>query len=258
MLNKEQTQKIHSELKALIIKLQAFNVKASFISDTTTKLVSSKEEVFLRIITDEIFVHENNYISIQPFVLKHQTDKLFYIFCSKLKVNTTVFARKCLVKSVSKEDAKIFLEKYHLLGNCSSAYQLGLYNSSTLVALATFSKGRKMDRLQEDKRSFELLRFCCLGGTTVTGGLSRLIKHFVLLKNPGDIMTYADKQFGEGKSFLNLGFKLLNQTEGITFYVHTKTLVSITDKAFQELSFQEQLYYTAYKTIGNHKLVLSL
>ena len=126
---------------------------------------------------------------------------------SKLKLNTTIYARKCTVKKVDSEQKDVFLSQYHLMGTTSSAYNLGLFVNDHLVALATFSKGRKMNRLPEQQRSFELIRFCSKHGTTISGGLSKLVKYFCKLKNAGDIMTYVNTQYGDERAFIAAGFK---------------------------------------------------
>ena len=91
------------------------------------------------------------------------------------------------------------------------------------MALASFSKGRKMNRLHEHERSFELIRFCCKPGITVTGGLSRLTKAFCEEKKAGDIMTYIDKQVSDGRSFISAGFKKHSETEPNYFLIDRLT-----------------------------------
>jgi len=142
---------------------------------------------------------------------------------SQLKMNQKIFARKCEVKKVEKADAEIFFNQHHLLGATGSAYNLGLFYEGELVALASFSKGRKMNRLAAHERSFELIRFCNKTGLTVTGGLSRLLKSFFELKAAGDIMTYVDKQFSDGQSFMKAGFTLHSEKEAQQFLIHRKT-----------------------------------
>lgn len=132
---------------------------------------------------------------------------------SKFGLNKTIFARQCELKKIDKETANDFLNAYHLMNATQSAFNYGLFYKEELVAVASFSKGRKMNRLQEHERSFELIRFCCKEGITVTGGLTKLVKNFCREKNAGDVMTYVSKQFGNGKSFANAGFKKHSETE---------------------------------------------
>ena len=112
---------------------------------------------------------------------------------SLLGQNKRVHGRACDIKLLDKNTAETFLNQHHIMGFAKSYYKLGLYKNDELVAIATFSKGRKMNRLPDGKKSFELIRFCNASGLTVVGGLSKLIHHFIKLTNAGDIMTYIDK-----------------------------------------------------------------
>ena len=139
--------------------------------------------------------------------------KIVAMLRSKLGLNKTVFARQCELKKVDKTTANNFLNHYHLMNATQSASNYGLFFKQELIAAASFSKGRKMNRLQVHERSFELIRFCCKEGITVTGGLTKLVKNFCREKNAGDVMTYVSKEFSDGKSFTNAGFKKHSETE---------------------------------------------
>ena len=138
---------------------------------------------------------------------------------SLLGQNKRIHGRSCEIKLLDKKTAETFLNHHHIMGFAQSYYKLGLYRKDELLAIATFSKGRKMNRLPEGKKSFELIRFCNASGFTVVGGLSKLINHFIKLTDAGDIMTYIDKDQSEGKAFIKLGFKLHSESDPIAFKV---------------------------------------
>ena len=71
--------------------------------------------------------------------------------------------------------------------------------------------------------SAELVRFASKDGCTVTGGLSKLIKHFLILKKPNDLMSYADRDWSLGKGYDQLGFQLTSTTTPAYVYVDEKT-----------------------------------
>lgn len=180
--------------------------------------------------------------------------KIEAIILSKLKLNQTVFARSCAVKRVDKQLAVEFLNRYHIMNATQSAYNLGLYYKDELIALASFSKGRKMDRLQANQRSFELIRFCCKTGITVTGGLTRLIRNFCKEKSAGDIMTYVDKQLSDGTSFIRAGFKKHSETVPNYFLINRSTFErTIANK--DEIVDTKFFYLT--QNSGNIKLVFT-
>lgn len=186
--------------------------------------------------------------------LVHQKKKLIPLILSKLKLNKTIFARNCTVKKVDKEIAVHFLNTYHLLNATQSAFNLGLFCKGELLALASFSKGRKMNRLQENQRSFELIRFCCKSGITVTGGLTRLVKNFCEEKKAGDIMTYVDKQLSDGRSFINAGFKKHGETEPNYFLIDKNTFER---NAFSDGEIFDPGKFYKTQNAGNIKLVFT-
>jgi hypothetical protein len=195
---------------------------------------------------------EKDKVNLPIDYLVNQFDKVVYFIQSKLHLNKTVYARSCEIKKIDKLTAADFLDKYHFLNNASGAFNYGLFHNNELLGVASFSKGRKMNRLQEHERGFELTRFCTKGGITITGGLSKLIKHFCNEKNPGDIMTYIDKQFSEGKSFINSGFKLHSVTESNYFLIDKITFERFSTKLNE--TFDEKIFYKTSNS-GNLKLV---
>lgn len=190
-------------------------------------------------------------IPIDYIVTQHK--KIIPIILSKLNLNKTVFARNCKVEKLDKKTAEDFFNEYHFFGTTSSAYNYGLFYKDELIGAASFSKGRKMNRLPEGKQSFELIRFCCKSGITITGGLSKLMKHFFDKKKAGDIMTYVDKQFSNGDSFIKAGFKKHSQTPPLYFLVNKKTFERVPLKDKEE-KFNEKLFYRTQNS-GNIKMI---
>lgn len=177
-------------------------------------------------------------------------NKLPGIILSKLNLNKKIFARNCEVRSVDRKTTSDFLNLYHLMNDANAASRLGLYYKEELLALATFSKGRKMDRLPIDKRSYELIRFCSKEGITVTGGLSRLLKHFCREKNAGDIMTYIDRQLSNGEAYLNSGFKLHSESGTLSYKISKKD----HKRSLQTTEITDDDHYLE-KGPGNLKLI---
>jgi hypothetical protein len=179
------------------------------------------------------------------------------LIADKLKRNTSIFARNCVIQKITKAVAETFLNQYHLLGSTNAAFNYGIFHKGELIAVAIFSKGRKMNRLEAHLRSFELIRFACKSGISITGGLSKLLKHFCLEKNPGDIMTYIDKQFFNGAGFIKIGFKEVGSSEPNWFLI-TKNYERITAKQedLSKLDLRAKEYITY--NVGNNKLILTI
>ncbi len=135
-----------------------------------------------------------------------ESEKLASVIMSRLGLNRRIYARDCTYRAIDKSTATDFLDKFHLMKSTGSAYVRGLFYKDDLVAVASFSKGRKMRRLTPEERSYELIRFCCRQGISVSGGLSKLVKNFCREKKAGDIMSYVDARLSDGSSFIAAGF----------------------------------------------------
>lgn len=158
--------------------------------------------------------------------------------CSLLGITKRIHARQCIISRIDKKIAGNFVNENHTMGYASSYYNYGLFRKDILVAVACFSKGRRMNRLPGGERSFELIRFCNLNYHTVVGGLSKLIHYFEQTHLPGDIMTYVDRAWGEPNAYYALGFTLDKITPGV--------ITKIDGKGVQEIEFTNK---------GNYKLI---
>lgn len=182
-----------------------------------------------------------------------EPQKIAALVQSKLGLNTRVFARNCVVKKITKPDAEVFLDQYHIMRSTQSAANYGLFLKDELIAVASFSKGRKMNRLASHERSFELIRFCCKDGITVTGGLTKLVKNFCRDKQAGDVMTYVDRQFSNGQAFVKAGFKKLDETAPNYFLVN-KNDFERSPVENKDIAFDAERFYLT-QNAGNIKLI---
>lgn len=144
--------------------------------------------------------------------------------------NIRLHGRKTKVVKLSKPIADEFLVKHHIQGSVSARYKLGLLYADELVAVATFSGTRLMKDKKIGYRSAELIRFATKSGYTITGGLSKLIKYFVATVQTNDVMTYADRDWSNGKAYKSTGFTLEGTIPPAEFLVdidtHTRYLNS--------------------------------
>jgi hypothetical protein len=158
---------------------------------------------------------------------------------------TRLHARHCIVKRIDKPTADNFLEINHLQGMVNAKLKYGLFlkpqyverfglldaegivhaNKPLLIAIATFSGGRTMkEGERKGTRSFELIRFASLAGYVVVGGMDKLLKAFTEEHQPDDIMSYADRDWSDGRSYDKLGFSKIENSLPQTLYINLKTL----------------------------------
>jgi hypothetical protein len=143
------------------------------------------------------------------------------IILGKLGKHSRVFARKTILKTVSKIEEKAFLEENHLQGSVGSQIAIGLYLEEELQCLMSFGKNRISSDVE-----WELLRFSSKKGVSVVGGASKLFKYF-LNNFTGGIVSYSDRRYSLGNMYSKLGFTFSHFSEPNYFYFkHPLTLES--------------------------------
>ena len=142
---------------------------------------------------------------------------------AKLGLARKIHARETQVARIDKAQAMNFQMTHHLQVALPGKYRYGLFLQGELVAVAVFSGGRKMKSLSAELRSFELLRFCHKTDLIVVGGLSKLLRSFEKEFSPGDIMTYIDRDWSDGKSFERIGFEKAGDMPPQEFWLDSRT-----------------------------------
>ena len=146
---------------------------------------------------------------------------------NKLKLNTKVYARKCIVKEITNFVAKSFCAQNHLQGACNAKINLGLFYNDELLEVMTFGKPRYNKHYE-----FELLRLCTKKYYSVIGGASKLWKCFCQKYSPKSVISYANRRFSNGNIYETLGFKKLTESKPNYWYVKGGEL-------FSRLKFQK-------------------
>ena len=152
-----------------------------------------------------------------------------------LGLYTQIYARNCEVRRIDKPLASAFLAGSHSYGDAACRYRYGLYlkrhtghlavahdaslEPGTLVAVATFSAGRKWQKGDKIIRSYEWVRYASLPQLRLSGGMGKLLKHFISEEKPDDIMSYADLEWSEGAVYEGLGFVADGFREPVVFTV---------------------------------------
>jgi predicted CopG family antitoxin len=131
-------------------------------------------------------------------------------------INNKIYARKCELKFVNSTDSRKFLDENHIQGYSRCKYRVGLFHNSELVSLMTFGY-RKIN----NKKEFELIRFCNKINYNIIGSASKLFKYFI--ENNTEIfdriVSYADISLFDGKIYKILGFEQIHLTKPNYFWV---------------------------------------
>lgn len=194
-----------------------------------------------------------------------------------LGVSAKIPARLTQVRRIGNAETEQFLEANHLNGNVMSKFRYGLFlpkryyrvlpkgfafdesAEELLVAVATFSNARIFGQNNAPFRSHELIRFASLLNTNVVGGLDKLLNAFIREKSPDDIMTYADLEWSDGRSYQRLGFVQKGNMPPREAHVDA-TLMRRVRMHTETIDFEEQppiKYLTVYN-LGSIKYVRTL
>lgn len=210
-------------------------------SENGSLIYISKPAITIRLaILDESSVFQSERANITLYEDEWYTK--FSLISNRLLANlgrqNSVFARNCMVRSVSTEEAKFFLNRNHILGFTKGRYKYGLFTmkrvediaEGALVAVAMFSAPRPMERGSKVVQSYEWVRYASIGNYRVVGGMGKLMSYFIEQQTPQEIMTYADKDWSDGDVYKKLGFVYQSETEPIEFYVNRLSLERISIK----------------------------
>lgn len=170
---------------------------------------------------------------------------------SKLGLCNKIYARKTTVVKLNRSEAYDFLNQNHTNVPLKNKYNYGLIYQNEIVALASF--GPIMHKKTEGKgeQSGELIRFCNKLDYTVVGGLSKLLKHFITQYQVDDVMTYIDKDWSDGKSFIQLGFEVVGERKPFPFYYHLQQKQFVNEPMQNELLIFKSGLMKMIKKINN-------
>ncbi|PWJ41981.1 hypothetical protein [Sediminitomix flava] len=179
---------------------------------------------------------------------------------SLLGQTKTVFARKGKIRKINQPELHIFLEENHLQIPTNAKHKYGLFIEDTLYAVMSFSKPRPIHRNGKEVLSYELIRHCNKLGYTVTGGMSKLLKHFIREIQPEDIMSYVDRDWSDGSVYEKMGFKLLETTPPMEFWINPNSGERHYPHRLNNAESQDKLLSQGFKKVfnsGNLKYIMT-
>lgn len=172
------------------------------------------------------------------------------IIKNHLKLNQTIYARKCSIVELSSKDYTTFLQNNHIHGNVNALYKYGLLYDGELVSVIGLSKSR-----YNKNYDFELIRYANKLNLNVVGGFSKLLKFFRGSKK-GSILSYCDKMLFTGSMYNNYGFVLEKHSPPNCFYfdkhLNIKSRESLQKHKLKDIlaNFDENL--TANENLKNN------
>ena len=143
-------------------------------------------------------------------------------------VDKPIYARNCIIKTITVDTAVKFLNTYHLQGECNSSIQIGAFCNDVLVSVMTFGCLRSaLGSKNIDNTIYEMYRFC-VGDKNVVGIASKMLKYFIINFNPSKIISYADRRYSDNAAFYNkIGFNLVGKTSTNYWYFNLKDTLKL-------------------------------
>lgn len=126
-------------------------------------------------------------------------------------VDNKIYARKCEVREITNQEAKILNDKVHLQNHRNAQVTYGLYYHDELVQLMSFSRTHYNRNLKGDN-SWEIIRGCPGSNNIVVGGVSKLFSRFIRDYDPDEVFSYCDFNKFDGKSYEAIGMKFIGYT----------------------------------------------
>lgn len=147
-----------------------------------------------------------------------------------------IYARKCSIRAIGKNDKEEFLNSYHIQGNGNSSINLGLFYNEELVAVMGF--------IRHKNSKYELSRYATKH--TIVGGFSKLLTNFKNNFDWNEIITFADLRWHEGESYYNNGFVVEKILPPDYSYF-------IGNKRFHKFNFRKELIKKKFPDLYNSK-----
>lgn len=123
-------------------------------------------------------------------------------------------ARKCSVRKIGNDEAKTFLEKYHIQGYGKATICYGAFFGGGLIGVMTFIKWKEEE--------YELNRFATDYSYICQGVGGKLFKTFVKENNPDYVKSFADRRWSStvnGNIYEKIGFIKEKEEEPDYYYL---------------------------------------
>lgn len=182
-------------------------------------------------------LHNIKLITIFEHELTNKKEICESILRAKLnKINKKIYARTLNVIQLDNKTGQKWFNKTHISGNARFSKCLALVDDTgDIKCAASFIK----NRFGANKNAYELVRFSNKLNSIVVGGLSKLIKN----SNLQHIISYCDKRWGTGQSYLKSGWSYVKTTKPGYWYFD-KNGVVYHRSVFQKHKLKKMLNFT--------------
>lgn len=156
-----------------------------------------------------------------------------------------IYARKCKIQPITTQDARAFIETYHIQGYTSCGIKLGIFHDIYLVGVMTFATGSISKGSKNTEGVYELSRFCT--SCKVIGGAGKLLKYFQRNYKYKELFTYADLRWSDGNLYDSIGFRYLYNSKPNYWYVKNE------QKRYHRFNFRKNVLKDKLDTFDPNK-----
>lgn len=183
-----------------------------------------------------IHVFEDEYVNNKEIVL-HKLSHILGLDNNLPKI----MGRKCEIKEIFKNDAEIFLKKYHIQGFVSSSIYIGAFYKNNLIAVMSFKNGNIKNP------DWELVRFASDYNYVLQGVGSKMFNFFIKKYNPLKIISFADRRWTikSDNLYTKLGFEIYGFTPPDYKYYNDK-IPEIKFKRIHKMNLNKQKLHKKY------------
>ena len=156
-------------------------------------------------------------------------------------INNRIYARNCIIREITKEEKKQFLNDNHIQGNDKSSIYIGAFYNDELVSIITFGKPRiALNQIKHLNGDFELIRFCSKVNYVVIGIFDKMLKFFIKKnKSLNNIITFSDNRWGDGSLYKKANFEMISN--GIPNYWYFKNMIRYHRFGFRKFILKDRL-----------------
>ena len=152
-----------------------------------------------------------------------------------------IYGRKCIIKTIDKNTAKVFLNNFHIQAYVAATIHYGAFFNDRLVGVMSFK------RLNNKSNDWELVRFASDYNYICCGVGGRLFKRFIKENNPELIKSFADRRWTvdeENNLYCQLGFKFDGYTPPDYRYVINSGI-----KRYHKFNFRKKILLKKFPDI---------
>jgi hypothetical protein len=198
--------------------------------------------------SNSIDTERENYHLYKTQKCENKDIQLFHIFenewkdLSKREIWKSTIKQYCLNDGYSKDPKilkidnytkKIFLIKNHLLGDCESHLNFGIYSNQILISVMVFNKINS---------TWKLERFCNIEGN-IKFNFNKLLKNFKLIHS-GPIVSIINRRYDLKSLYIDFGFKI---EYGTPNYFYWKNKIILYEKDIKNHLNPEFFYKNGYR-----------